>query len=186
MKKIILIHGWGGSPETNWFPWLKKELEQKGFEVIAPEMPNTDEPKIEEWVPFLIKQFPKLDENIFLVGHSMGCQAIMRGLEKIKGKAEGIVFVAPFFHLQGMEEEEGSEEIAKPWIETPINFKKIKAKIKRLITIFSNDDHSVPLSDSDIFREKLGAKVMIEQGKGHFVDSNYPVILKAIIEISST
>ena len=29
MKRVFIIHGWEGHPENAWFPWLKKELEQK-------------------------------------------------------------------------------------------------------------------------------------------------------------
>jgi len=30
MKRVFIIHGWGGNPEEGWLPWLKKELEAKG------------------------------------------------------------------------------------------------------------------------------------------------------------
>jgi esterase/lipase len=36
MKKVFIIHGWDGYPEEGWFPWLKKELEKKGFSVFVP------------------------------------------------------------------------------------------------------------------------------------------------------
>ena len=32
-KRVFIAHGWDGYPEEGWFPWLKKELETKGFEV---------------------------------------------------------------------------------------------------------------------------------------------------------
>ena len=31
-KRVFIVHGWDGYPEEVWFPWLKKELEAKGFE----------------------------------------------------------------------------------------------------------------------------------------------------------
>jgi len=34
-KRVFLIHGWEGSPEEGWRPWLKKELEKRGFKVIC-------------------------------------------------------------------------------------------------------------------------------------------------------
>jgi predicted alpha/beta hydrolase family esterase len=34
MKRVIIIHGWEASPESNWFPWLKNELEKKGIRFL--------------------------------------------------------------------------------------------------------------------------------------------------------
>lgn len=36
MKRIFIAHGWDGCPEEGWFPWLKKELEIREFEVFVP------------------------------------------------------------------------------------------------------------------------------------------------------
>ncbi|MCD6229864.1 MAG: alpha/beta hydrolase [Candidatus Diapherotrites archaeon] len=49
-KKAFIIHGWEGFPEEGWFPWLKQQLENNGFTVCVPEMPDTKHPKINEWV----------------------------------------------------------------------------------------------------------------------------------------
>src|SRR3989344_2952524 len=96
-KRVFVIHGWGGGPEEGWFPLLKNELQGHGLEVIVPAMPNTDNPKIEEWVSSLAKMVGQPDENTFFVGHSIGCQAILRYIESINKKVGGAVFVAGWF-----------------------------------------------------------------------------------------
>ena len=73
MKKAYMIHGWDGTSEENWFPWLRRELESKGFEVIAPQMPDADLPRIKKWVSALKSIVKDPDENTYFVGHSMGC-----------------------------------------------------------------------------------------------------------------
>ena len=45
-KRIFIVHGWGGFPEEGWFPWLKKDLEQKEFEVHVTQMPKADKPRM--------------------------------------------------------------------------------------------------------------------------------------------
>src|SRR3989344_6946533 len=98
-KRVIITHGWGGHPKGDWFPWLKKELEAKSFEVHIPRLPNAENPRIEKWVPKLAQVVGVADEETYFVGHSMGCQAIARYLESLPEgvKIGGAVFVAGFF-----------------------------------------------------------------------------------------
>jgi len=166
MKKVYLIHGWGGTGEGGWFDWLKSELEGKA-DVVAFDMPDTENPKIEKWVGFLEKNV-KPDKETWFVGHSIGCQTIMRYLEKLPEgkKVGGCIFVAGWFNLKGLEKNE--IDIAKPWLETRINFNKVKKHCNKFLALFSDNDPVVPLSDSKIFKEKLGAKVIVKHNEEHF------------------
>ena len=63
-------------------------------------MPDTANPKIKEWVSELEKQVSELDENTYFVGHSIGCQTIMRYLEnKETRKIGGILFATPWLNF---------------------------------------------------------------------------------------
>lgn len=183
MPRVFIVHGWSRSPSKDWFPWLKEQLESKDFAVEVPFMPNTDAPSIDEWIPFLEEKVRNPDENTYLVGHSIGCQTILRYLEKIDSKIGGAVLVAGWMNLT--EEtfgEEGAEEIASPWIDTPIDFDKVKANCDKFLCIFSDNDPYVPISDSEIFKEKLGADIVILKEKGHFTGEDgvkeIPVVLE--------
>jgi len=195
-KRVFIIHGWEGYPEEGWFPWLKKELEAKGFEVYVPAMPNTNEPEINAWISCLAKQVGHADEGTFFVGHSIGCQAILRYLESLpeNQKVGGAVFVAGWVNLflDVIKEEEGDEsscEIAKPWLETPIKWGKILSHTKNFAAIFSDNDRYVPLKDKEIFREKLNAKIIVEHEKGHFRGSDgivaLPVVLNELLKMAT-
>jgi predicted alpha/beta hydrolase family esterase len=152
--------------------WLKKELHKKGFEVIIPEMPNPKRPAIKAWVNKLDRIAKNLVGETYFIGHSIGCQTIMRHLEKQPEnvKVRGIVFIAPWFHLEGLEEE--SKSMAKPWLEAPINLDKVKSHVDKIAAIFSDNDPYVPLSDKKVFKEKLGARIIVEHQKGHFTEDD--------------
>ena len=75
-KRVFVAHGWDGTPEEGWFPWLKNELETKGFEVHVPQLPGTGSPRIHKWVPALAEEVGTANEQTYFVGPSMGCQAI--------------------------------------------------------------------------------------------------------------
>ncbi len=190
MKTVYIIHGWEGYPEEGWFPWLKKELENRGFEVYVPAMPDSAEPKIETWIPFISRLVGSPDLNTFFVGHSIGCQAIIRYLETLPEgvKIGGAVFVAGWFVLSELETEE-EKIIGKPWLKTPIDFNKVKATANNFVAVFSKDDPVVPLVENKkLFEKRLNTKIIIENDKGHFSGSDgiteLPVVLDSLLEIS--
>lgn len=189
MKRAFIIHGWGGNPEEGWFPWLKKELETKGFKVLIPAMPNTEEPKIETWVPFLSQLVGIPDPNTFFVGHSIGCQAIIRYLEILPEgvKIGGAVFVAGFYNLRGLETEE-EKRIAGPWVNTPLNDDKIRKTVNKAVAIFSDNDPFVLPENQTSWKERVGAKIIVEHNKGHFNEEDpavyeLPSALEAVLKM---
>lgn len=188
MKRVIIVHGWGGNPEEGWFPWAKQELEKQGFTVTIPVMPNTEEPTIAEWVAYLRKIVGTPDENTYLVGHSIGCQAILRYVESFEPRQSvgRVVLVAGWFDLDNLETEE-EKHIAKPWIATPINFAKIRQHDRSITAIISdNDPFGFFESNRSIFQNELGATVIVEPGKGHLNgedgDLKLPSVIEAIVE----
>ena len=172
--RVFIVHGWGGSPEGDWIPLLAGQLKSKGYEVITPEMPDADNPKITSWVNKLKVVVGKLENSDILIGHSIGCQTILRFLETLDNgkKAAKVVFVAPWMKLANLSSDD-EWEIAKPWLETPIDFSNIKNKAKSFVALFSDNDEWVPLEENvKIFREKLNSKVVILKNKGHFDESS--------------
>jgi len=189
MKKVYIIHGWGGKPDAGWLAWLNKELKNRGFEVYSPEMPDKDNPKIDVWVNHLKRVIQNCDENTYFVGHSIGCQTILRYIQELPEETQigGAFFTAGWFNLKNLESDE-EKQVATPWLKSPINFKKIKPKIKKVFALFSEDDPYVPVEDSKIFKKELNAKIVIEKGKGHYIEDvtkTIPILLKEIIEVSS-
>ncbi|HTP57191.1 MAG TPA: alpha/beta hydrolase [Candidatus Paceibacterota bacterium] len=174
-KRVFIIHGWDGYPREGCFPWLKKNLEAKGFSVRAPAMPEPLNPKIDTWVQFLAQQIGAPDENTFLVGHSIGAQTILRYLEILRDDQQigGILLLAGWVHLTDKAyEDEGDAVIAEPWLKTPIDWKGVRKHVRRVAAIFSDNDPLVPLSDAEIFKKDLDAEIIIEHNKGHFSGSD--------------
>jgi predicted alpha/beta hydrolase family esterase len=136
-------------------------------------MPNTDEPKIEEWIGFLGENIKNIDNETYFIGHSIGCQAVLRHIETLPDDVVvgGCILVAPWMELdKNTIEEEGEEvvEIARPWMETPIDFKKIKKHTDKFLAIFSDNDPYVPLSEINLFEKELGAKIVVKNNEEHF------------------
>ncbi|OGN09530.1 MAG: hypothetical protein A3C61_02535 [Candidatus Yanofskybacteria bacterium RIFCSPHIGHO2_02_FULL_39_10] len=191
MKRVFIIHGWGGNSGEEWLVWLKKELETRSFEVIVPDMPDTNKPNIEKWTSQLRQIVELSDEDTYFVGHSIGCQAIMRYIEKLSNseKVGGVVFVAGWFNLTDETWDEiYTKEIAYEWLNTPIDFDKIKQHTNNFLEIASDNDPYVALSNSELFRINLGAKIIILKQKGHISGEDgvteLPIVLEELLKIT--
>ncbi|OGM14083.1 hypothetical protein A3D84_03180 [Candidatus Woesebacteria bacterium RIFCSPHIGHO2_02_FULL_42_20] len=170
-RRIFLIHGWGGSPKNDWFPWAKEELSKSGFDVIVPEMPETNHPKIGLWTNKLKMVVGKPKRDDIFVGHSVGCQAILRYLETISDNVDKVVLIAPWWYLTLDKNEEQSD--ADPWLKADVDFDKVKSKANKFIAVFSDDDLYVPLQENgEFFKEKINPEILVENKMGHFTESD--------------
>lgn len=167
MKRVFIVHGWSGTPESNWFPWMKRELRSRDISTKILHMPNADFPKMDEWITYMHDEIGIPDDDVFLVGHSLGCMAIMRFAESLKEgqRIGGMLLVAGFAHSIGI-----------PYLEDfftkPLNYQKIRDVVLRKIYINSNDDPFVPLIEGKNLENMLGGELIIMQDAGHINESN--------------
>jgi len=70
MKKVLILHGWGGSDEPHWQWWLQKQLQENNYEVSFPHLPNKDLPLFKVWMDALEKEFDRFQPDI-VVCHSL-------------------------------------------------------------------------------------------------------------------
>ena len=171
-KRVFIVHGWGGSSTTEWIPWAVEALEKTGVKVVALNMPHPEKPEIHEWVNYLASTVGKVDENTYFIGHSIGCQTILRFLETIDTKIGGVVFVAGWFNLLNLESKE-AEAIAEPWITTPIDLSKVRKNLPTSVVFLGDNDPWVPYAETKHeFEEKLGSKVVTVPGGGHITSDD--------------
>jgi len=182
-KRVFAIHGWEGTPDSNWFPWLKKELEKKGFEVFVPQMPNAAHPKMGEWMAHLRKIVGKPDESTYFVGHSLGVIAILRYLEALPSgkKVGGAVLVAGSSRPVGIGELEN-------FFATPLDYEKVRNAAKKIVAINSDNDPYVPLKQGEIMRDILGAKLIIVPNGQHLNEGDgffeFPLVFGEILKMA--
>jgi hypothetical protein len=183
MKRVIIVHQWMAGPDGDWRLWLATELKKLGCEVLVPQMPDMDNPVIEKWVSKLAETVGKPDSNTYFVGHSMGCQTILRYLETIDTPVGGAVFVAGWFNLENLEDEE-TARIAKSWIETSIDLKKVKAVLPKSTLIISDNDPYGCLEENKAKFAQVMTKGIVMPNAGHLSAEDgfteLPVVLEEI------
>lgn len=189
-KRVFIVHGWEGYPEEGWFPWLKRELEAKGFEVHVPAMPHPNTPTIDDWVRHLAKIVKNPNEGTLFIGHSIGCQTILRYVQTLPIHQDigGIVCVAGWLRLKNLRTDE-ERALAQPWLDTQIDFEGIRKRCSKIVAIFSDDDKWVPIEDKKLFEEKLNAKTILENKKGHLSGydgiTELPSVLASVLKMTN-
>lgn len=190
-QRVVLVHGWEGSPDGGWFLWLSDELRTREIDVIAPALPDADMPRIDKWIPALARAVGKPDPHTYFVGHSMGCQAIARYLASLPEGTQtgGAIFVAGFFkRLTGIEDEAEVEEVVREWLTTPLDLAKVRRHLRKSVAIFSDNDPYVPLDNTEDFARQLGSTIAIEHAMGHFTQMKdgvkvLPAALRSLVRI---
>ncbi len=189
MKRIFIIHGWSFGPDDAWYAWAKSELEKKGYEVYLPKMPLSIAPIISLWVPCLRKIVGAPDENTYFIGHSIGCQAIMRYLATLpKGtKVGGAVFVAGWFQLANVTDL-ASKIIAYPWTHRSIDLAHVREVCQKTkVLLSSNESYGFVKDNKNTFEQELGAEVTILPDRGHFTDEKtLPEALEAVLKLATS
>jgi uncharacterized protein len=150
--------------------WMRGELVQRGMLVTVPPMPDTDQPRMKLWLSYLSDMVGHCDENTYFVGHSLGCQAILRYLQMQLPAVQlgGAVFVAGFETLGAANKDPKVQEGIGEWLKEPIHWEAIRGRTENFVAIFSDNDSWVPLENVKIFDEKLEAHTIVLHDRKHF------------------
>lgn len=166
MKRAAILHGTDGHPDHHWMPWLKQKLEEQGYEVWAPELPENHTPDRETYNNFLFSQGWDFADNI-VVGHSSGAVSVLNLLmdERCPMIKLGVMVGAwaggrPMGHFD-------ENQFAKLFPENGFDFELIKSKADHLAFLHSDDDPYCPLEQAQYLAEQLGASITVLYGAGH-------------------
>jgi predicted alpha/beta hydrolase family esterase len=188
-RRAYIIHGYLSNPNEAWLPWLKRELEERGYLVSMPPMPHADHPVISEWIEFIAKLVGEPDDGTTLIGHSLGCQGILRYLETVGTAGKSVartVLVAGIFPT-GMspadaDMETGGDTALDPWFSTGLDPAQVKKAAGNCTVILSDNDPYIGVEGAKaVFRATLDPRIIIEHGLGHFNEDDRVVELPSAL-----
>lgn len=163
---IFIFHGTEGYPEENWFPWLKQELEQKGYKVFVPQFPSPPviPAKISEWFDVLKNYEQYIDENTILIGHSLGGLFLLRILEKLNHPIKAAFFVGTPIGVRPILNFDRDSAFCG----FDFNWEEIKNKSKNFVVFQSDTDPYVGLENGKELAKNLGVELSFVPNAGHF------------------
>ena len=159
MKAIIIPGNDDTLITSNWYQYVKNELEKLGLEVIAENMPDSKLARKEIWIPFIKEKIST--DNAILIGHSSGAVAILKFLEE--NKCRLAIIVGAYHTDLGDELEKKSGYFDEPW-----KWNQIKENAKKIVIFASRDDPYIPIEQARFIKAKVDAEYHEYKDEGHF------------------
>jgi uncharacterized protein len=181
MPTLYIIHGYDAAPSNHWFPWLQDQLATLGVACHILAMPNSSAPDLQAWLSFIGQSVVVHDEDVYFVGHSLGCITLLRHLEQIDKTIGGVVLVAGFAEaiplLPQLDE----------FTAQPLNTMHLQQRIKQRCVIAADNDATIPFAMTEALSQQLDARLITVKNGGHFLlgegFDHLPVVLQQLREM---
>jgi predicted alpha/beta hydrolase family esterase len=169
MKNAIILHGTANTPKGNWFKWLSVELEDRGYEVWLPQLPDADVPNADKYNKLLLNNGFNFNEETLLIGHSSGAVSILNLLQELPGRTQiKAAFLVGAF--SGPLDKINRREL----FPKSFDFKEIKTRCSKFVFIHSDNDPYCPLDGAKYLAKELNGELIVKKGQGHFNLENGP------------
>ncbi len=169
-KRAALLHGTDGAPDQNWFPWLKSKLETEGYEVWAPELPDSHSPNCETYGEFLFgSDFDFADSLV--VGHSSGAVEVLNMLmDERCPRVKLAVCVGAWEH--GVPPGMDAAQFVGLFPPDGFDFTTMKQRADAIEFLHGSDDPYCPLDQAEHLAGELDAPLTIVPN-GHHLGAKY-------------
>ncbi len=145
------------------------ELEKLDIYACALAMPNPEDPLCVEWVKEISRHIERNPENeIYLVGHSLGVPAILHCLEDLP---DGSPIILGAVLVSGPSEKNENRKIEN-FLNKPFDFSAIKSRVKKFVIIHGDNDPNVPPSNAKTLSDELDGELIIVPNGGHLNGSS--------------
>lgn len=157
MKKILILHGWGGSDYPHWQAHLAMKLIESNFTVSFPKLPNQDMPELKQWLDYLDNEIKHFKPDI-IVCHSLANILWFHYATKYKVKElDKLMLVSPVSPKCEIKELESFFPYPLP--------KNLGAKTK--IMAAGDDDPFIELDELYRLSSLLGIGLKVIENGGH-------------------
>ncbi|MCZ8517850.1 MULTISPECIES: RBBP9/YdeN family alpha/beta hydrolase [Paenibacillus] len=178
-KQVYIIHGYGASPNNHWFPWLKEALLADDHQVSVLDMPNSSDPRKEEWLDTLAKGIKSIDNKTYFVTHSLGSITLLKYLEQLNP----LPTFGGFILVSGFAKPLSLFPSINPFTEKEVDYNKIIAATNSRAVIAAKDDNIVPFQFSQHLSKQLDASFISVEKGGHFLEDDGYITFPAVYDI---
>lgn len=177
-------------PNGGWRPWLMSELNNLDIYACALPMPIPEEPSCEEWIKQINQVITDVNEDIFLVGHSLGSAAILNYLETLNNPKRfgGVFLVSGPVEKLAVDNPNSKIRKADSFFTHDFDYKKIKDTSNNFVIIHGDNDERVPFYHAEKSSKELNGQLVVVKDGGHLNGkagfNTLPILLEKFIEIN--
>ncbi len=160
-----------------WTETLREDL-GTDFEVFMPSMPNSQNALYEEWKIWFERHFEYLQDDIILVGWSLGGYFFNKYLieETFPRSVKALILLAPPF-----EPVEGESDDCGDFTFDTDDLDVLAEKIEKIVIMHSKDDFVVPYEHALKYAAALPQAEFISfEDKNHFLVAEFPELINKI------
>jgi hypothetical protein len=160
----VIIHGTGGNPQENWFPWLAESVRTRGMDAIAPQFPTPAGQSPRTWLETFDAEVGEVDNRTVLVGHSIGAAFVLRVLEQARRPVGGCVLVSGFLGQIGNDD---FDPLNAPFFAEPFDWDAIRENAGTVRLFYGSNDPYVPRAAADLLADGMGSELEVVPEGGH-------------------
>jgi len=198
-KQVVVIHG-GDTFETyekyldflrnyeinieryktgkdDWKPWLREKL-GSDYDVILPMMPNKFNAQFPEWKIWFDKLIPSINDDVILVGHSLGGSFLAKYLSenKFPKKIRAVFLIGAVYD---------KDCDGYPLLSFALP-EKLNLQAENIFIYHSEDDPVVPFSALGQYKEALpNAQTRVFKDLKHFIQEEFPELVEDILKLDN-
>ncbi len=165
-NNYLIIHGSFGSPFVNWFPYLRKEIENRNLVVYTPDFPTgVGFQSYENWSK-LLKTYLEaniINENTIIFAHSIAPAFICKFLVENKIKVKRLVFICGFNNYFGINKDYDAVNESMYFN----NLADIKNYCDDIVCFYSENDPYVKYEAEKEFADTITENQVIILDGGH-------------------
>lgn len=170
MKRVLIIHGWTNRRQPNhWQRNLAVALRREGHAVAYPQLPNTDNPVLDEWLEVIANELSMLDEvsndELIVFGHSLGCltwlNAVKQGI--VTSNVSRVLLVAPADPALCDDASTFQLDVNDPILKSAVHDAS-----QSTLLVGSDGDPWIPHGVEETFAKPLGLPFVVIPGASHF------------------
>ena len=170
----VFVHGFGASPENNFWPWLKEKIGRDGLKVQLPSLPNPGTLEIDQKIKHVLKTC-SFSKDTVIVAHSLGCLVALGVLAKLKTPVRKLILISP-----PSPENKKAKVIDRKALWGSFNFKAVAKKAEEIVVLSDLEDQVVPAMEQEAMAKLLNARLLRfpKASSRHFLGNEAPEVLK--------